>query len=212
MEALRKPTKPIQLYSMTYSGHGHRVQLFLSILNLPFEKVDIDPTSGDLHKPEFLARNPFGQVPLIIDDDVVVFDSNAILVYLAKKYAPDSWLPTDPVGSAAVQQWFSLAAGQIAFGPCAARRLKVYNEELVPMDTALGIATKLFRVLDGILSKTAFAVGDRPTLADIAAYTYIAHAPEGGLSLDPYPNIKSWIRLVESLPGFVPMPKAPLAQ
>lgn len=137
----KRPTNlvPIRLYSMTYSGHGHRVQLLLSLLCLPYEKIDIEPQSGNLQTPECLARSPFGEVPVIIDGDATLYDSNAILVYLAKKYGEPSWLPEDPEGNALVQQWFSLAAGQIAFGPCAARCLVVYDEELVPMASAIDI-------------------------------------------------------------------------
>lgn len=200
---------PIRLYSMTYSGHGHRVQLLLSLLGLPYEKIDIDPHGGMLRTPGFLEMNPFGQVPVIIDGDTIIHDSNAILVYLAKKYGGPAWLPEDPEGSALVQQWFSLAAGPIAFGPCAARRLLVYGEELVPMASAVDISLKLFPVLESLLSGRAFATGGLPTLADVAAYTYIAHAPEGGLSLDAYPAIRAWVARIEGLPGFVPMPGAP---
>ncbi|SAK85561.1 glutathione S-transferase [Caballeronia fortuita] len=202
--------KPLKLYGMTYSGHSHRVELFLSILGLPYEKVTIDPDTEAHHKPDFLALNPFGQVPVIVDGEAVVFDSNAILVYLAKKYGDESWLPSEPVLNASVQQWFSLAAGEIAFGPCAARRLVVYGEELVPMSVAKRITTKLFETLEKRLEERQWAVGDRPTLADISAYSYIAHAPEGYISLQPYPSIRAWLSRIEALPGYVPMPKAPL--
>jgi len=200
---------PIRLYSMTYSGHGHRVQLLLSLLGLPYEKIDVDPHDGVLKTPGFLAMNPFGQVPVIVDGDTTLHDSNAILVYLARKYGGPSWLPEDPEGSALVQQWFSLAAGPIAFGPCAARRLQVYGEELVPMASAVTIGVKLFPVLESMLSGRTFATGKHPSLADVAAYTYIAHAPEGGLSLEPYPAIRAWLARIEGLPGFIPMPGSP---
>ena len=200
---------PIRLYSMTYSGHGHRVQLLLSLLGLPYEKIDVDPHGGVLRTPEFLTMNPFGQVPVIVDGDTILHDSNAILVYLAKTYGGPAWLPEDAEGSAFVQQWFSLAAGPIAFGPCAARRLRVYGEELIPMGHAVEISMKLFPVLESVLSGRMFAIGEHPSLADVAAYTYIAHAPEGGLSLEAYPAIRAWLERVEALPGFVPMPEAP---
>jgi glutathione S-transferase len=199
---------PIRLYSMTYSGHGHRVQLFLSILGLPYEKIDIDPASGELHSPSFLALNPFALVPVIVDGDVTLYESNAILVYLAQHYADESWYPRDAVTQAKVHQWLSHAAGSIAFGPCAARRLKVYREELVPIDIAVRIARQLFDVLEPMFKHRRFAVGDAPSIADLAAYTYIAHAPEGGISLEPYPALRQWLARIEQLPGFVPMPSA----
>ncbi|PRY06663.1 glutathione S-transferase family protein [Paraburkholderia sp. BL25I1N1] len=200
-----RPAQPIRLYTTLLSGHGHRVKLFLTLLDLPFEVVELDMKAGDNRKPDYLALNPFGQVPTIQDGDITLSDSNAILVYLAKRYGDASWLPDDPLAAAAVQRWLSLAAGQIAYGPCTARLVTVFR---APHDheTAKKLAVKLFDVLDRELADKPFAAGNRVTIADIAAHTYIAHAPEGGVSLDPYPNIRAWLRRVEALPRFVAMP------
>ncbi|MFM0237885.1 glutathione S-transferase family protein [Paraburkholderia phytofirmans] len=200
-----RPAQPIRLYTTLLSGHGHRVKLFLTLLDLPFEVVELDMKAGDNRKPDYLALNPFGQVPTIQDGDITLFDSNAILVYLAKRYGDASWLPEDPLGAAAVQRWLSLAAGQIAYGPCTARLVTVFG---APHDheTAKKLAVKLFDVLDRELADKPFAAGNQVTIADIAAHTYIAHAPEGGVSLDPYPNIRTWLRRVEALPRFIAMP------
>jgi glutathione S-transferase len=200
-----KPAQPIHLYTTLLSGHGHRVKLFLSLLDLPFEVVELNMRAGDNRRPEYLKLNPFGQVPTIEDGETVLFDSNAILVYLAKRYGDPSWLPEDALGAAAVQRWLSLAAGQIAYGPCAARLVTVFGAPL-NLETAQKIALKLFDVLDAELAGKNFAAGDRVSIADIAAHTYIAHAPEGGVSLEPYPNIRAWLRRVEALPRFIAMP------
>jgi glutathione S-transferase len=200
-----RPAQPIRLYTTLLSGHGHRVKLFLTLLELPFEVVELDMKAGENRKPAYLALNPFGQVPTIQDGDITLFDSNAILVYLAKRYGDASWLPEDPLGAAAVQRWLSLAAGQIAYGPCTARLVTVFGAPH-DHDTAKKLAVKLFDVLDGELAHKPFAAGNQATIADIAAHTYIAHAPEGGVSLDPYPNIRAWLRRVEALPRFVAMP------
>ncbi|MFM0045209.1 glutathione S-transferase family protein [Paraburkholderia sediminicola] len=200
-----KPAQPIRLHTTQLSGHGHRVKLFLTLLDLPFEVIELDMRAGDNRRPEYLKLNPFGQVPTIEDGDTVLFDSNAILVYLAKRYGGPSWLPEDAPGAAAVQRWLSLAAGQIAYGPCAARLVTVFGAPL-NLDTAQKIALKLFDVLDAELASKPFAAGDRVSIADIAAHTYIAHAPEGGVSLEPYPNIRAWLRRVEALPRFITMP------
>lgn len=200
-----KPAQPIRLYTTLLSGHGHRVKLFLTLLDLPFEVVELNMRAGDNRRPEYLKLNPFGQVPTIEDGETVLFDSNAILVYLAKRYGDPSWLPEDALGAAAVQRWLSLAAGPIAYGPCAARLVTVFGAPL-NLDTAQKIALKLFDVLDAELASKHFAAGDRVSIADIAAHTYIAHAPEGGVSLEPYPNIRAWLRRVEALPRFIAMP------
>ncbi|MFL9892107.1 glutathione S-transferase family protein [Paraburkholderia sp. RL17-381-BIF-C] len=200
-----RPAQPIRLYTTLLSGHGHRVKLFLTLLDLPFEVVELDMKAGDNRKPAYLALNPLGQVPTIQDGELTLFDSNAILVYLAKRYGDASWLPEDPLGAATVQRWLSLAAGQIAYGPCAARLVTVFGAPL-DHESAKKIAVKLFNVLESELADKAFAAGNQVTIADIAAHTYIAHAPEGGVSLEPYPNIRAWLRRVEALPRFVAMP------
>jgi len=199
------PTRPIRLYTTPLSGHGHRVWLFLEMLRLPYEIVSVDLAGKENREPAFLAMSPFGQVPVIEDGETVLFDSNAILVYLAKRYGDAVWLPEDPVGAAAVQRWLSLAAGPIAYGPCAARLVTVFGAPL-DHERARAIAVKLFDVIDPEFAARPFAIGARPTIADIAVYAYIAHAPEGGVSLDPYPNLRAWLRRVEALPHFVPMP------
>jgi glutathione S-transferase len=200
-----RPAQPIRLFTTLLSGHGHRVKLFLTLLDLPFEVVELDMKAGDNRKPDYLALNPFGQVPTIQDGDFTLFDSNAILVYLAKRYGDASWLPDEPAAAAAVQRWLSLAAGQIAYGPCAARLVTVFGAPL-DHENAKKVAVKLFDVIEQELAGKPFAAGNHVTIADIAAHTYIAHAPEGGVSLEPYPNIRAWLRRVEALPRFIAMP------
>jgi glutathione S-transferase len=159
------------------------------------------------HKaPDFVAKNnPFGQIPVIEDGDIVIADSNAILVYLASRYdAMERWLPRDPVGAARVQQWLSVAAGQLAFGPATARLAVLFGAR-VDLQRAQGIGRQLYDILDGYLAERQFLVGDHPTIADIAIYSYTAHAPEGGISLDPYDHVRAWLGRIEALQGFVPM-------
>ena len=212
MTAIAQPARPITLYGVPLSGHAHRVALFLSLLGLPFEAITVDLPNGAHKQPDFLALNPFGQVPVIDDAGTIVADSNAILVYLATRYADEGWLPRDPALNAQVQRWLSVAAGQIAAGPCAARMATVFG---APLDhaRAKAIAAGLFAVMEPHLESRAFLVGDRPTIADIAGYSYIAHAPEGDVSLAPYPHIRAWLARIAALPGFIPMPasKAGLA-
>jgi glutathione S-transferase len=203
----------MKLYGTLKSGHVHRVQLFLHLLKLPFEFVAIDMGARQNRSPEYLAMNRFGEVPVLEDGDVVLADSTAILVYLASKYdTSGSWMPREPVAAAKVQQWLSTASGKIAYGPCRARLVTVFG---APFDHehAIDIATRLFEVLDEELKGHRFVLGEQPTIADIAAFSYIEHAPEGGVSLKPYPHIRAWLANVRALPGFVAMPatKAGLA-
>nr|WP_178124890.1 glutathione S-transferase [Pseudomonas sp. Fl4BN1] len=196
---------PIKFYNFPRSGHAHRVELMLSLLDLPTETIFVDLVTGAHKQADFLALNPFGQVPVIDDQGVVVADSNAILVYLAQRYGRGRWLPTDPVGAAQVQRWLSVAAGPIAFGPAAARLITVFGapfnaEEVIARSHAL------LKVMDQELASRPFLVGQQPTIADIAGYSYIAHAPEGNVSLADYPHVRAWLERIEALPGFVPMP------
>nr|WP_315426610.1 glutathione S-transferase [uncultured Albidiferax sp.] len=201
----RRPAQPIQLYRHVVSGHAHRVQLMLSLLDLPFDTVEVDLLAKAQKSPEFLALNAFGQVPVIQDGDVTLADSNAILVYLATRYAaPGTWLPSDALGAAQVQRWLSVAAGQIAFGPAAARIIQLFKLPSDPSE-AIHRANQLFAVMDAHLQPSGYLVGSTPTIADIACYSYIAHAPEGNVSLQPYPQLRAWLARIEALPGFVPM-------
>ncbi|WP_298830630.1 glutathione S-transferase family protein [uncultured Piscinibacter sp.] len=200
---------PIRLYRHALSGHAHRVQLMLSLLNLPCELVDVDLAAGEHKTPAFLARNPFGQVPVIEDGDFVLADSNAILVYLALSYdAQRRWLPADARAQAAVQRWLSVAAGPLASGPAAARVAVLFRRPHNPQCAV--IARQLFGVMDGHLAGRAWLAADHPTIADVAMHTYTAHAPEGGIPLEPWPQLRAWLQRVEALPGFVGMQRSPL--
>lgn len=199
----------IQLYRSAISGHCHRVELFLSLLGLPFEAIDIDLAQKEHKSPEFLAMNLLGQVPVLRDGELTLADSNAILVYLEARYAPGQWLPRDPVGAARVQRWLSLAAGPLAFGPSAARVVQLFKLPTDPKE-AIARAESLFQFMEAELGQTPFLVGERATLADVAHYAYVARAPEGLVSLQPYPAIRAWLARVEALPGFVPMVKSPV--
>jgi glutathione S-transferase len=201
------PSRPIKLHRFFLSGHSHRVELFLSLLGLPYERVDVDLAAGAHKQPAFLAMNPFGQVPVIQDGDITLADSNAILVYLASKYDAGQWLPRDPAAAAAVQRWLSVAAGPVTFGPAKAR-LAILFKAPIDTETAIAQAHELFAVMEIELTTQPFLTGNTPTIADIANYTYIAHAPEGKVSLDPYPHLRGWLQRIEALPGFVPMVKS----
>jgi glutathione S-transferase len=198
----------IRLHRFALSGHAHRVELMLSLLGLPFESVDVDLAGGAHKTPAFLAMNPFGQVPVIEDGEATLADSNAILVYLATRYDTSGrWLPRDPLGAAAVQRWLSVAAGELVNGPGMARVEVVFKRPRDPQRHRQ--AARLFEVMEAHLAQQEWLAGGAPTIADIALYTYTAHAPEGGVSLQPYPQLRQWLARVEALPGFVGMRRSP---
>jgi glutathione S-transferase len=198
-----RPT-PILLHRFALSGHCHRVELFLNLLGLPFELRDVDLLKGEQKQSAFLSMNAFGQVPVIEDEGQVVADSNAILVYLALRYAPASWYPRDALGAARVQRWLSVAAGPLAYGPARARVIQLFGLDRDPGEV-IQAAHALFKVVEAELGEEGFIAAAEPTIADIALYTYTAHAPEGQVALAEYPRLRAWLARIEALPGFVPM-------
>lgn len=204
---MSNPATPIRLHRMKLSGHCHRVELFLSLLGLPYETVDVDLAAGAHRQPAFLARNAFGQVPVIEDGPLNLADSNAILVYLAQRHAPGTWLPADPLGAAEVQRWFSVAAGPLAFGAASARVIALFGRPDDPLP-ARQRAQAMLAVMEQLLTRRDWLAATRVTLADLAMYSYVATAPEGGVSLAPFPAVRAWLGRVEALPGFLPMPRS----
>ncbi|MDP4004200.1 glutathione S-transferase family protein [Methylobacterium sp. NEAU K] len=201
----------LTLYGLRLSGHSHRAELFLSLLGLPYRFVEV---FGPEQRAavDFPRLNPLGQIPVLTDGAAVIPDSNAILVYLATRYAPDEgWWPQDPLGAARIQRWLSIAAGEVRHGPALARLMVVFG---APGDrtSVLAAAARLLTFMDGDLTDRPFLAADRATLADIACYSYVAHAPEGGVSLAPFPAVRAWIARVEALQGFIPMPASPVPE
>ncbi len=203
---------PIKLYRTPLSGHCHRVELMLALLDIPYETIDLDMANGAHKAPEHLKKSPFGQVPAIDDNGVILSDSNAIITYLEKKYNDGyEWLPEDPVKAAEVQRWLSVAAGEIFAGPCAARLVTLFGADL-DHELAKKKANALFAILEPVLTANDYLAGESITLADVAGYTYISHAPEGGVSLEPYPAIRAWLERIEAHPRFVGMARSPLSE
>lgn len=198
----------ITLHGTELSGHTHRVVLLLRMLDIPYRFANAPAEVR--RSPEFLRLNPLGEIPVLQDGAVVLPDSNAILVYLVKRYAPGShWLPEEPAAAARVQRWLSIAAGQLTYGPSLARRAVQWGE---PFDheRAIEIAARLLRFMEAQLAERPYLAGGHPTIADLACYSYTAHAPEGGIPLEPYPAVRGWLARVEALPRFQPMPPSPV--
>ncbi len=199
----------ITLYDSTYSGHCHKVRLLCGLLRLDVGLEPIDTRKKEQKSPGYLKLNPFGQIPVLKDGDVVVRDSNAILLYLAEKYdTGETFVPQDPVARAHVYEWLATAAGPLYLGPSRARVIKALGRE-GDYDQARAIADQLFAVMNDHLATRSWLVGDGPTLADVACYSYTAVADEGGLDLAAYPNIRAWLARIEALAGFVAMPRLP---
>jgi glutathione S-transferase len=198
----------IILYGTELSGHAHRVELLLRMLGLPYRYVAAPAEVRS--SPEFYRLNPLRQIPVLQDGDQTLTDSNAILVYLAKRYAPGGgWLPEEPVAAAQVQRWLSIAAGEVRYGPALARMVTQWNFP-AHFAQAKQIAAVLLPFMDGHLKTRNFLAAEHPTIADLACYSYVRHAPEGGVALGEYAALLAWLGRVEALPHFKPMPPSPL--
>lgn len=203
------PVVPIRFHRFALSGHCQRVEWLLHVLELPVETVDVDLRGGAQRSASFLALNPLGQVPVIEDGETVIADSNAILVYLAAEYGGGRWLPTRSRELAELQRWLSIAAGPLASGAAAARALHLFARAGDPTP-ARQRAHALLGTMNTHLASRPFLVGSELGLADIANYAYTAHAPEGGVKLDEYPNVRAWIARVQNTPRFVPLASSPV--
>ena len=203
-------TAEIILHGTELSGHAHRVELLLRMLGLPYRFVAA-PAAVRL-SPEFAGLNPLRQIPVLQDGDLTLADSNAILVYLAKRYAPGSaWLPEDPVAAAQVQRWLSIAAGEVRYGPALARMVTQWS---FPSNLAQAkqIAAALLSFMNEHLKTRNFLAAEHATIADLACYSYIRHAPEGGVAIGEYAAVLAWLGRVEALPHFKPIPPSPLPE
>lgn len=202
------PSSGIILHGTALSGHAHRVELLLLALGLPYR---FEPAPAEIRQSAaFRKLNPLGQIPVLQDGDLVLADSNAIMVYLVRRYAPDStWLPDTPVGAAQVQRWLSIAAGEVMHGPSIARLITQFG---LSDDEARAkrIAVRLLAFMEQHLAVRDYLAAAHPTIADLACYSYVAHAPEGGISLQPYPAVRLWLGRIEALSFFKPIPPSPL--
>lgn len=193
----------MKIYSTPFSGNSYKIRLFLSLLGLEHEVVDVDVAHGETRSSEFLRRNPRGQVPVLKDGEVTVWDSQAILVYLARRYCM-AWLPTEAIPLAEVLQWLAVSQNELLYGLASARAVKRYGFEC-DFDRAQALGRSGLAVMDAHLCTRDWLAAGRPTVADVACFPYVALAPEGEVALHPYPQVLRWIARIKTLPGFIGM-------
>ncbi|MDH4109108.1 MAG: glutathione S-transferase family protein [Gammaproteobacteria bacterium] len=194
------------LHDFPTSGHAHRIRLFLSMLGVDYDRLTVDMPGGGHKTADYLRLSPLGQVPTLVDGEIIITDSSAALVYLAKKYGRRDWLPEDPAGAAAVQRWLSTASGELYRGPIALRAARRFGRA-VDEAAARSWSKRLFEWMQAHLEIETWLAAKHATIADVAMYSYVRVADEGGLDLAPYPAVLRWLADVEALPGFEPMPR-----
>ncbi|MEC4816022.1 MAG: glutathione S-transferase [Scytonema sp. PMC 1069.18] len=195
----------IKLYGHEMSGNSYKVRLLLELLNVEYEWNKVDLMKGEHKSPQYLALNPFGQVPLLVDGDIKLADAQAILVYLARQYGGDTWLPLDALSLAQVVRWLSTTAGEIRQGPENARLYHVFGATSINIERAHQKAEHILTQLNQHLSTRTWLEFEYPTIADIAVFPYVALAGDGKIDLAPYPHVLTWINRVKQLPHYIPM-------
>jgi len=206
------PEHAITLYDLERAGNCYKIRLFLSILGISYTKAPVNLGAGEHRRPEFLALNPNGLVPVLTDGATTLYDSAAILSYLARKYADAAWFPNEPERFALVVRWLAFEQNEVRYGLTRARALALkLSTQLTrtgTLEESLVLANLALEILERRLAETEWLAGTNdPTIADIACYPYTALAGDAGLSLDPYPGIRRWIAAIERLPGYVPLPR-----
>lgn len=196
----------MKLYMTEMSGNSFKVRVLASLLGVTLDEVRIDWEGNEHKSPAFLAMNPRGQVPVMEIDGRVLWDSTAHLVYLARRYGGETWLPSAPIEMAEVMQWLAFAQNEVQFGLQWARGVTVYRRRPESFEGYLRDGRLALDMLEAQLTSTGswLALG-RATLADIACYPYVKRAPEGDLPLDDYPSVRAWLARCEALAGWFPM-------
>ena len=195
----------IKLYDFERSGNCYKVRLFISLLDLKSERVSMNLATKEQKTPEFLAMNPLGQVPVLKDGEFILPDSQAILVYLARKYGKH-WLPDDAESLSLIVRWLAISASEVSQGVAAARLFYLFKMKDIDLKSVTEKAIAFLQQLEQHLSDRTWLELEQPTIADLAVFPYVALAPDGKIELQPYPNILAWCDRLKQLPGFISMP------
>jgi glutathione S-transferase len=194
----------MKLYDMELSGNCYKVRLLCSMLGLEYQRVAISLKDGEAESEAFLRLNPRAQVPVLDDDGIVIWDSIAILGYLARK-ADSPLFPTEAEPLARVMQWLAVSENEILYGLARARAINLFGRPF-HRNTTRVMAIDGLKLLDNRLRDRPWLAGEAFTIADIACYPYVALAHEGDIDVSRYPAIQAWIRRIRELPGYIDMP------
>ena len=204
----------MKLYTGAESGNSWKVRILLDQLAVPYEKIMVDLLTWEHKTKGFIADvNPRGQVPVLEDEGHRFWDSAACLVYIARKYNRTDWLPIEPAAMAEVMQWVALAGTEIQFGLQYTRR-GVKRDRWVIGSAANKAQFQAFgkmalSALQWRLRDHDWIALDHITIADIACFPYVLHAPEAELPLHDYPAIQAWLARCQAVPNWSAAPSPP---
>ena len=192
----------IDLYTAA-TPNGYKISVALEELELPYEVHNVDLRAGEQKKPEFVKISPQARIPAIVDrdlDDFPIFESGAILIYLAEKTG--KLLPTDVKGRSRVIQWLMFQMGHI--GPMMGQAnvwFRYFPEKVQPaIDRYQGESARLFGVLARQLKDNEYLAGDY-SIADIAHWSWVRSYKWSGIDIEPFPDLKRWIGLIRARPA-----------
>ena len=198
----------ITLYDFELSGNCHKIRMMLAFLGLEYKRIDMDLRKNDQMNSDFITLNRLHKVPVLVDDEFILRDSAAIMIYLARKYGKPEWYPESPAEMAEIQQWLSFSVNEVFNGLAMSRAIVIFNRDF-DLKLAHAITDVALDLLEFRLKDHEWLALDRFTLADVACYPYTALVHEGSISLDEFPSIRAWFKRVESLPNYVAMPGLP---
>lgn len=192
----------IDLYTAA-TPNGHKASIALEELGLPYTLKVLDLTAGDQKRPDFLAINPNGRIPAIVDHDAdgfAVFESGAVLIYLAEKTG--RLMPGDTKGRSRVLQWLMFQMGGVGPMMGQANVFFRYFPEKIPavIDRYQGETKRLFRVLDAHLENNEYLAGDY-SIADIANWAWVRTHRWSGVDIDDLPHLKRWRDAIRARPA-----------
>lgn len=203
-----------KLYTMQRSGNSYKVRLALALLNIPYDAVEIDILRGESRTPEYLAKNPSGQIPLLEVDGRYLAESNAILWYVA---AETPLSPENRLARAEALQWMFFEQhalepniGAAYFWLSLVRGGRELQTHALEDWMERGYAA--LQVMENHLKTHQYFAAGQLTVADIALYGYTHVAERCDYDLSTFPAIRAWLRRVEATPGFVPMEWQPGAE
>lgn len=198
------------LYDYVLSASCYKIRLMAALLAVKLDLVAVDFHAGREHKtPAFRAMNPAGTLPVLVDGDLVMTESTAMLVYLARLHAP-AWLGSDtPASAARIQHWLAFS-GRLGASLGMARLHDMLQFD-ADIDAVRKAGLQCLRELEAHLFEARqggriWLEGDAPSIADIACFPNVALAPDGGVVLDDFPSVRLWSRAIRSLDRFVEMP------
>lgn len=196
----------MKLYDHPLSGNCYKARLLLSHLGVDYEKVRVELFEGEHKTESFTSINPNQKIPVLIDGDYTIWESNAVAIYIAKKYSPNIYFSDIPEEFGRIIQWSIF--GKTSIDPYLAvsryylKFLGEGNFDQTQLESLQEQGNSSLRIMDSHLSENDFLAGNY-SVADMCCYPYILLANEGGIDISVFTNVENWCRRIESQPGYI---------